>query len=542
MPPMWNTREPWTAPAYICQALRSKGYRVQFLDYNIDLHGLCSKLGYGYLWNNYSFFSTWETGAMDYLAHALDIECIEADVVGISVTHTSISFGVALARRIRSRFPRKKILFGGGPLYFPWEVAAIPTAVADGICKGEGEHAICEVMELGVDRIAQVPGWYVPDETGWRLTAERPPVMDLDTVAWPKFEGIDLDLYGKHFLPLMGSRGCIGRCLFCPDRYRMPGFRTRSAANQVDELEYLSTHFNVEHFPYNDPLLDGNMSVLEARTDEILRRGLKVQYGGNMMVRKELTQETFNRLRQSGMSVALVGVESGCAETLIGMRKRHTPELAENFIRMCHQAGIKTELNFILGFPTETEAHFQETCDFVRRNRPNIDAIVSIMPLWLFHSDLYDRREEFNIELGAKHEASEWYIRDGSNTLEIRNDRVNRFYAMVAELGLLAENTMVDDASGPQQQVPTDTQFYYALAAYLRDHPGGDTDKGSPRNAMTTAARQLAIHLGIGGGLPRQVIRLTEKAITSLRKRGLAQSIKRGKEWLQIHSGMNRNS
>ncbi len=137
MPPMWHIREPWTAPAYICEALRAKGYRVQFLDYNVRLHRICEKLGYSFLWEDGGFFRTWCGSDLNYFAQLFDLDEIAGSVIGISCTQTSWSFGRELGRLIRARFPQRNIIFGGHSVYFPEEASRIPTDAADAICKGE---------------------------------------------------------------------------------------------------------------------------------------------------------------------------------------------------------------------------------------------------------------------------------------------------------------------------------------------------------------------------------------------------------------------
>jgi hypothetical protein len=531
MPPMWHIREPWTAPAYICEALRTKGYRVQFLDYNVRLYHLCEKLGYSFLWEDGGFFKTWCSDDLNYFAHLFDLDEIAGGVIGISCTQTSWSFGRELGRLIRARFPQRKIIFGGHSLYFAEEASRIPTDAADAICRGEGEHTICELMERGFGAIGDIPGLYVPSANGWRLTSERPQEKQLDALAWPRFEGINLDDYGKHFLPLMGARGCIGRCEFCPDRYRTPGFRTRSAVNQVDELEYLSGAFDVEHFPYNDPLMNGHVGVLKQKAEEILRRGLKVQYGGNMMVRAEMPDDLFPLLRKSGMSVALVGIESGSAGILRSMRKRHTPEMAAAFLKNLHNVGIKTEINFILGYPSETETHFEETCRFVRDNRANIDAVISIMPCLIQPSDLYDHRAEYGIEMESPTSYFTWWTRDRSNTYEIRLDRVERFRRMCEDLGLLEDHVMSDMQPGAEHIPPVPTKFLGEFRASGVDNPDLCEQE---REANGKIAERLDQYIRACRH-KMTPITLLGKALNSVRRHGLRTSVRRGGEWMKLN-------
>ena len=450
LPPLWDVTRPWTATAYLFEYMRALGYRVQFCDYNIQLYHRCEELGCGDWWRNPSHFQVWTSGQLNFLIHLLDLDEIAADIIGISTGCTNIAFAIELARVLRRKFPARKLIMGGHQVFLPEDVARVPVDCADAVCKGEGEHTLRDVIERGCERLEEVPGLYLPTESGWRLTSERPLIQNLDSLPWLTFDEVDVSLYDRRFLPLVGSRGCINQCNYCYDRYMMQGcYRTRSSANQLDELEYLSRRYDVEHFPYNDSLLNGNVRILEERADGILKRGLKVQYGGNMMIRDNMDQELFHKLRRSGFSVGLIGVESGSVATLRGMRKRHTPEQAAEFIRKCHNAGIKTELNFIVGFPTETEEMFQETICFIRENRQHIDEIISVATCILYPSDLWDEREKYNIVAHEGKPGNSWYTGDGSNTYEIRLDRFHRLMNLAGELGLLGKNTLSDVGLAP---------------------------------------------------------------------------------------------
>jgi radical SAM superfamily enzyme YgiQ (UPF0313 family) len=395
----------------------------------------------------------------------LDVGEIQGEVVGFSMTATNRQMTLLLARRVRERFPNKKIIFGGYALYYESDLRGIPLDLADAICRGEGEHTLRDVLARGFKNLDEVPGLYLPGGEGWRLTRERPPIPDLNDIPWPTFEEVDLGLYGIPDLPLMSSRGCIGRCVFCNDRHRAPGYRTRSAVNQVDELQYLKERYDTDFFIYNDPLMNGSIQMLNGKADEILRRGLKVQYGGNLMVHPGMKPELFQKLRRSGLTVAVVGMESGSTDTLRQMRKYHNAESGAAFIRNCHNAGMRVELNIIVGFPTETERHFQETMRFIRDNRGYIDCIVSVATFQVAYSDLWWRKNEYDIEMDTNAETSEWRTRDGQNTFEVRLDRLNRFIAGMTEMDLIPNRT---DRATEQKSPEVSSRFLEAYSAYWR--------------------------------------------------------------------------
>lgn len=442
MPPKWDYREPWTAPAYICEYLRHLGCNVQFLDYNIRLYNACKEIGLEDLWTSSEYFQGWVKGEFNILSTLLDLNEIQGDIVGFSTTLTNREFTKHLAAKIRNRFPNKKIMMGGHILFFQHEVDDMPLNRADFICKGEAEYTLRDLFENDFENMESIAGLYLPQNDKWQLTSDRDLIKDLDSIPFPTFEEIDtLQAYPVPDLPLMSSRGCISRCIFCNDRIRTPLYRTRSAVHQVDELQYLKERYDTDFFIYNDPLMNGNLRVLEEKADELIRRNLDVQYGGNIMIRPDMPEDLFKKLRQSGLTVAIMGVETGSTTTAKAMRKRHTREEAAAFIRSCKNAGMRVELNLIVGFPTETEEHFEETLSFLEENQQYIDCVVSAATFNIAFSDLWEKLDEFNIVKQNYSVHNSWYTKDLSNTLDIRLERLKRLVETASGMGIMNVRT-----------------------------------------------------------------------------------------------------
>jgi len=90
---------------------------------------------------------------------------------------------------------------------------------------------------------------------------------------------------------------------------------------------------------------------------------------------KDLDQETLEKLYTSGLRVVLWGVESGSQRILDLMRKGTKVEENQATLERAHQLGIKNVLYILFGFPTETEAEFRETINFLQKNKENIDLL-----------------------------------------------------------------------------------------------------------------------------------------------------------------------
>jgi radical SAM superfamily enzyme YgiQ (UPF0313 family) len=105
-------------------------------------------------------------------------------------------------------------------------------------------------------------------------------------------------------------------------------------------------------------------------------------------------------------------------------------------VRDTAEAGIDCILNFMFGFPGETEEDFQASLDFVRRNKDYISMVQPSPGFCDFYegTEGYKHPEKFDIVLreGSAH----WNSKDGTNTYLTRMERFERFLEVVHGLGI----------------------------------------------------------------------------------------------------------
>lgn len=171
---------------YLTRALESAGFDVDFRDYQ-----LCPS-----------------ADPFD-MAVFLDFLAEPAPVIGLSCMANLLPFTLLAARAIRERYPDRVIVLGGvGSTAaedailrrFPW---------IDVICRGEAERTGPELLAaLGNGRdLSRIPGLSWRDFQGTiRQNDDRPRITDLDAIAFPAFEKIDLKHYAGY--GMMTSRGC----------------------------------------------------------------------------------------------------------------------------------------------------------------------------------------------------------------------------------------------------------------------------------------------------------------------------------------------
>jgi radical SAM superfamily enzyme YgiQ (UPF0313 family)/MoaA/NifB/PqqE/SkfB family radical SAM enzyme len=467
--PPWGICNPPVGLAHLATYVRSKGFGVEVLDLNIDLY---HRLGppWQLLWHveNKNYWSNAETFdlLLDELAPHLDeyaelIATHPARLVGLSVVDPKERCTIELIRRVKARAPDKRILLGGPACVTPDYRRIFTTLVAelvDGYALGEGEELLCDVIQAlrdGTDW-ALVPGVLCHRDGVDRPVGRRRRLLPLDRVPFPTYEEFELSRYHGDELIVEWSRGCVGACAFCKGKMIDGKHRSHSALAIVSALRRYAERLDVRKFTVCDPVINGEPSVLVELCRLIREQGLEVEWRGEAIPRPSLTPELLGAMRAAGCVELQLGVESGSDLVLERMHKRALFSAAEaaHVLRTCHEAGIRTALFIIVGFPGEGEAEFEQTCALIRDNAASIDEIKSINAVHVItDTPLHRRAEAFGIRLPDADYHCRW-TGDG-NTPEVRADRIRRLLALAAELHLpvretnLAEEKHRDLAADP---------------------------------------------------------------------------------------------
>jgi radical SAM superfamily enzyme YgiQ (UPF0313 family) len=194
------------------------------------------------------------------------------------------------------------------------------------------------------------------------------------------FDGRDLDSYPYPALDLMGpldaapiltSRGCPYRCSYCASKLLNRGFRMRNPLRVVDEIEHWSRTLGVRNFAfYDDALLVNSMDRAAPMLEEILRRGLELNFHcPNGLHLREITPRLARLLFQTGFRTIRFGFETASASRQAATGGKVTTAELQQAVAYLQEAGYgRADIGVYLlcGLPGQEAREIETGIDLVR--------------------------------------------------------------------------------------------------------------------------------------------------------------------------------
>jgi radical SAM superfamily enzyme YgiQ (UPF0313 family) len=264
--------------------------------------------------------------------------------------------------------------------------AAILTSCpgVDSVVRGEGEQAVVDLVDAVVRGRGPWPaaGTAVRAGTGAGVLAgpTRPPAADLGSYPAPLWDDGAADersaavAAANGCAPVIGSRGCYGRCTFCcierfyRDVPHSRPWRPWPAERVADDVVAVVAATGASQVTFVDenfvgPGRAGRRHAV-AVADELVRRGRPAPF--NVAARADdVDVETFRALRDAGLNAVTLGLESMSATTLELFGKHITPARNAEAVATLEELGLQTEITFIFFHPLSTLPDVRDNLGFV---------------------------------------------------------------------------------------------------------------------------------------------------------------------------------
>ena len=283
-----------------------------------------------------------------------------------------------LVRSLRAGGIRCHLTMGGHfpSLSYQQTLEIIPDL--DSVVRFEGESTLVELA----DAVSMGRDWreiqgiaYVRDQQTI-ATPARPLVEDLDQLPYPERNYEPDAVLGRQIMPILASRGCARTCSFCSIHtfYRAaPGkmVRTRKPAEVVREMVTLHEDRGITIFLFQDddfPLF-GPVWRRWANefVDELHRNRLPGKVIWKMNCRADVVErELFLKMREAGLYLVYMGLESGSEQGLETLHKQITVSQNIKAVDVLKSIDLMWEYGFMLLDPSSTFDTVRENLSFLR--------------------------------------------------------------------------------------------------------------------------------------------------------------------------------
>jgi hypothetical protein len=170
-------------------------------------------------------------------------------------------------------------------------------------------------------------------------------------------------------IPLKTSSTCYyQRCTFCTHFCRVP-----YEEYALDTIRKTIIDSGQKYFFLIDDMIPAKRLLQIAE----VFKPLDIHWTCQLRPTAELDFPTLKKLRESGLTIIMWGVESGNDRILKLINKGTKVSCMEQVISDSHNAGIKNVAYMLFGFPGETKPEFLDTIGFLERNKENIDLVSS---------------------------------------------------------------------------------------------------------------------------------------------------------------------
>jgi radical SAM superfamily enzyme YgiQ (UPF0313 family) len=291
------------------------------------------------------------------------------DLVGITATSPIFHKAVYLARGLKSRRSKAQVLVGGEHINIFKKKAFFDCF--DFAFYGESDVSFANflrLLEAGDTDYSSMTGFIYRQNGEIIETQPSGRITDLDELEFPAAHLLHHEHYrmtfanfpARTYLPIMATRGCPFKCVFCSEPLTNPFVRFRSPKNIVDEMEREFKGLGISHFFFLDSNLTLSKPQIEGVCREILRRNLPITFEG--WTRANLvSRELLSLMKQAGLIRMSYGIESGSPEILRIIRKEVAHEDMLNAFRITAELGIEPACSVMLGLPGETRASVEPT-------------------------------------------------------------------------------------------------------------------------------------------------------------------------------------
>jgi radical SAM superfamily enzyme YgiQ (UPF0313 family) len=245
---------------------------------------------------------------------------------------------------------------------------------ADAIVIGEGEMTIIELLNALKHNmpLKEVKGIAFRENGKVVINERRPLINDIDSIPFPAYDLFPIEYYrlirmphsssNDFVMPILSGRGCTFECAFC---YRMDeGFRPRSNAGIIAEIDFLRATYDINYIAFYDELLMSSKERTINLCQDFIKEKLNFKWNCNGRL-NYASPDVLKIMKEAGCVFINYGIEALDDDVLKNMNKALNTKQIIKGIEATLDIGISPGLNIIFGNIGDSKETLNKAVDFL---------------------------------------------------------------------------------------------------------------------------------------------------------------------------------
>ena len=231
----------------------------------------------------------------------------------------------------------------------------------DYILIGEAEMSLVKLSEkIAVKNgdFSEIPACFYRDQGQIKFSRKPIAPVNFNFLPYPSRDflekGISEDGRNNNSVRIQSSRGCVSPCFYCSESSvniteggRKTPWLGRPIKKFVDEIDLLSKRYGVIFFNCIDSSFEGpsgskGVERMREFRDEIKRRNIQASFKIHLRVETidKLDNESLRKLKEAGVDILAIGVESGVDTELKSYKKIANSDQSIKVVKRLDEMGI----------------------------------------------------------------------------------------------------------------------------------------------------------------------------------------------------------